>query len=215
MLLNGLCRNRINHYSKCEIFSGRNILKKVLSSIFAIITLLCIPLFNSCGPMIRTIDQVNGGTVYEVERYFDEFQKNLEQYPGITGEESQELYYKRYEYANERFREHSKMEGSQTDRGRAYIIYGPPDEISMDPMFHENYGENRYSMGKIDAKGQSRIKSLEVWKYYRPASNRISRSFGFRFHSMTFVFADLQGIGSYTLLFSTEDELSDSRINHY
>ena len=40
-------------------------------------------------------------------------------------------HYRRIRYANERFGH--DIPGRQTDRGRAYIVLGPPDEIDAHP----------------------------------------------------------------------------------
>ncbi|MBI2688897.1 MAG: GWxTD domain-containing protein [Acidobacteria bacterium] len=45
-----------------------------------------------------------------------------------------EEHYRRIAYANERFREPAKgLAGWKTERGRTYIMYGPPDEIESHP----------------------------------------------------------------------------------
>jgi GWxTD domain-containing protein len=45
--------------------------------------------------------------------------------------EFKDEHYRRIGYANQKFA--SKIEGWKTDRGRVYIIYGPPDELEMHP----------------------------------------------------------------------------------
>jgi GWxTD domain-containing protein len=47
--------------------------------------------------------------------------------PGVPGNAYQDEMMTRYNYANERYGGHD--EGWKTDRGRVYIIYGPPEEI--------------------------------------------------------------------------------------
>jgi GWxTD domain-containing protein len=44
------------------------------------------------------------------------------------GGKAKEEHYRRLSYAQQNFRE-QEIEGEKTDRGRTYIIYGPPDEI--------------------------------------------------------------------------------------
>ena len=44
------------------------------------------------------------------------------------GEKAKEEHYRRLSYAQQNFRE-QEIEGEKTDRGRMYIVYGPPDEI--------------------------------------------------------------------------------------
>ena len=45
--------------------------------------------------------------------------------------EFKDEHYRRIGYANQKFA--SKIEGWKTDRGRVYIMYGPPDELEMHP----------------------------------------------------------------------------------
>lgn len=51
-------------------------------------------------------------------------------------------YYQRIEYANEHFRAPGK-EGWETDRGRVYVLYGPPDHIERNPY---ESGQNPYQL---------------------------------------------------------------------
>jgi GWxTD domain-containing protein len=59
-------------------------------------------------------------------------------------------YYRRIEYANVQFSVVSP--GWRTDRGRIYIIYGPPDDIEHHPMEIET-------------------KPYQIWHYYN--TNRL------------------------------------------
>jgi GWxTD domain-containing protein len=51
--------------------------------------------------------------------------------PGTPANEFKEEHYRRIAYANQRFA--SSVPGWTTDRGRLYILYGPPDEIENHP----------------------------------------------------------------------------------
>jgi len=51
--------------------------------------------------------------------------------PGAKGNAFKEEHYRRLAYANTRFASH--VPGWKTDRGRIYIMYGPPDEIEAHP----------------------------------------------------------------------------------
>lgn len=46
-------------------------------------------------------------------------------------------HYRRIAYANKKFA--SKVEGWKTDRGRVYILYGPPDELEKHPERNQEY----------------------------------------------------------------------------
>src|ERR1019366_5495821 len=53
--------------------------------------------------------------------------------PGTVVNEFKEEHYRRIGYANEHFA--ADVPGWKTDRGRIYITYGPPDEISVGTFY--------------------------------------------------------------------------------
>jgi len=60
-----------------------------------------------------------------------------------------------------------------------------------------------------------RIRSVIVWEYDRPSSRGKTSSVFSRYSSskLTFVFADLDGYGAYTQVYSTaEGEIDDTRL---
>lgn len=59
-------------------------------------------------------------------KYLYNFWKSQDINPTTARNEFKELYLKRVEYANDKFK-HKYKEGYLTDRGRIYILYGPPD----------------------------------------------------------------------------------------
>ena len=63
----------------------------------------------------------------ERERFIEEFWRRRDPDPDTDENEFKEEYYERIAYANEHFS--SGIPGWKTDRGRIYIIWGPPDEI--------------------------------------------------------------------------------------
>jgi len=69
--------------------------------------------------------------------------------------EFQEEFYRRIDYANERFVE--GIPGWKTDRGRIFIYFGEPDQIQMNPMI------NNYDAGLAGYRGYI------LWQYYRYA----------------------------------------------
>ncbi|UCE05278.1 MAG: GWxTD domain-containing protein [bacterium] len=80
------------------------------------------------------------------ERLFKEFWEKRDPTPGTEGNELYDEYYKRVSTADQRFRT-AKRAGWKSDRGRVYIIFGPPDNI-------EKYSPSRGS-----------FTSYEVWYY--------------------------------------------------
>ena len=64
----------------------------------------------------------------EREAFIRDFWKRRDPTPKTEWNEYKEEYYRRLEYVNRYFREEGKK-GWLTDRGKVYIIYGPPDNI--------------------------------------------------------------------------------------
>lgn len=70
----------------------------------------------------------------EKQRLFDEFWRKRDPTPGTKTNELKEEFYRRVEYVNRRFTVYFlNKDGWQTDRGRIYIIYGPPSEVERIP----------------------------------------------------------------------------------
>jgi GWxTD domain-containing protein len=64
--------------------------------------------------------------------FIEEFWKRRDPTPGTPENEFKDEHYRRIAYANDRFRD-AKLPGWKTDRGRIYILYGPPNEIDSHP----------------------------------------------------------------------------------
>lgn len=84
------------------------------------------------GPIgyIITQDERNAfkklSTDDEREQFIEQFWERRNPNPGSAENEFKEEFYRRIAYANEHFA--SGIPGWRTDRGRIYIMYGPPDE---------------------------------------------------------------------------------------
>src|SRR5579863_9858816 len=63
----------------------------------------------------------------ERQQFIEQFWLRRDPTPDTEENEFKEEHYRRIAYANERFA--SGIPGWKTDRGRIYIVYGPPDEI--------------------------------------------------------------------------------------
>ncbi len=63
--------------------------------------------------------------------FIDAFWERRNPNPGSEENTFKEEHYARFVYANERFA--AGAPGWKTDRGRVYIVYGPPDEIEQHP----------------------------------------------------------------------------------
>jgi GWxTD domain-containing protein len=69
----------------------------------------------------------------EREHFVEQFWARRDPTPGTPVNEFREEHYRRISYANQHFRTASGTPGWHTDRGRMYIVYGPPDEIDAHP----------------------------------------------------------------------------------
>ncbi|MBZ5596191.1 MAG: TonB family protein [Acidobacteriia bacterium] len=85
----------------------------------------------------------------ERENFIVQFWLRRDPTPGTPENEFKEEHYRRIAYANERFAA-IDLPGWKTDRGRIYIIFGPPDEIESHPS----------------GGGQDRQAPFEEWLYH-------------------------------------------------
>jgi GWxTD domain-containing protein len=89
-------------------------------------------------------------TSSEQKRFIEQFWLRRDPTPGTARNEFKEEHYRRIGYANEHFAWAAGHPGWTTDRGRVYIVYGPPDEIEDHPrefqqwLYHhiQGVGEN-------------------------------------------------------------------------
>ena len=93
----------------------------------------------------------------EREQFIEQFWERRNPSPGSPENEFREEYYRRIAYANERFS--SGWPGWKTDRGRIYIMYGPPDEREQHPM-----GGN-YQRPYEEGGGHTVTYPWEKWRY--------------------------------------------------
>ncbi len=68
----------------------------------------------------------------ERNKFIEQFWLRRDPTPGTAANEFKEEHYRRISYANERFA--SSVPGWKSDRGRIYIMYGPPDQIESHPQ---------------------------------------------------------------------------------
>ena len=93
----------------------------------------------------------------EREQFIEQFWERRNPSPGSPENEFREEYYRRIAYANERFQ--SGWPGWKTDRGRIYIMYGPPDERETHPM------GGRYDRPYEEGGGSTTTYPWEMWRY--------------------------------------------------
>ena len=68
----------------------------------------------------------------EREQFIEQFWKRRDPTPATAENEAKEEHYRRIAYSNQRFKEAGRA-GWATEKGKTYIIYGPPDEIESHP----------------------------------------------------------------------------------
>lgn len=66
------------------------------------------------------------------EAFIEDFWRRRDPTPGTAENEFKEEHYRRIAYSNARFAE-TETSGWRTDRGRLYVVEGPPDEIQSYP----------------------------------------------------------------------------------
>jgi GWxTD domain-containing protein len=94
----------------------------------------------------------------EREQFIEEFWLRRDPTPDTVKNEYKEEHYRRLAYVNQRFA--SMLPGWKTDRGRTYIVYGPPDEIESHATveawryrYVEGIGPN-VTLRFVDSKGK-------------------------------------------------------------
>ncbi len=87
----------------------------------------------------KDIDAMRAATPSEREMLFDDYWRRRDPTPGTERNELREEFFRRVDFANRQFTVlMSERDGWQTDRGRIYIIYGPPTEVEREPTQLDN-----------------------------------------------------------------------------
>lgn len=111
--------------------------------------------------------------------------------PGTPANEFKAEYDRRVAYANEHFTTQSGIPGSQTDRGKMYILYGPPDAIVPRTI------DSSSPFGVI------RSVPIEMWSY---------RHIDGKGDNLVFEFVDSQTNGGYRLVYDPLTNSPSSRV---
>jgi GWxTD domain-containing protein len=93
----------------------------------------------------------------EREQFIEQFWLRRDPTPDTVENEFKEEHYRRIAYANEHYA--SGIPGWKTDRGRIYIIYGPPDENESHPS------GGAYERPMSEGGGQTSTYPFEQWRY--------------------------------------------------
>jgi GWxTD domain-containing protein len=93
----------------------------------------------------------------ERDQFIEAFWQRRDPTPDTVENEYKEEHYRRIAYANEHFA--AGIPGWKTDRGRMYIIYGPPDEIESHPS------GGTYQRPMEEGGGETSTFPFEQWRY--------------------------------------------------
>src|SRR6185369_10812039 len=93
----------------------------------------------------------------ERDKFVETFWYRRDPTPDTIENEFREEYFRRVMYANERFG--AGIPGWKTDRGRIYIVYGPPDEIESHPS------GGTYDYPQKQGGGATQTFPFETWRY--------------------------------------------------
>jgi GWxTD domain-containing protein len=116
----------------------------------------------------------------EREQFIEAFWQRRDPTPDTVENEFKEEHYRRIAYTNERFS--SGIPGWRTDRGRIYIIWGPPDSI-------ESHSQgSQYNRPMSEGGGQTSVYGFDDWNYH------YMEGIG---QNITIEFVDPTGTGEY------------------
>ena len=93
----------------------------------------------------------------EREQFIEQFWLRRSANPDLPDNDFKEEHYRRIAYANEHFA--SGIPGWKTDRGRMYIMWGPPDEIEAHPT------GGTYDRPMDEGGGSTTTYPWETWRY--------------------------------------------------
>jgi GWxTD domain-containing protein len=93
----------------------------------------------------------------ERDTFIEGFWQRRDPTPDTAENEYKEEHYRRIAYANEHYA--AGMPGWRTDRGRIYIMYGPPTSTESHPM------GGPYQRSAEEGGGQTETFPFEVWRY--------------------------------------------------
>src|SRR5437588_711640 len=118
----------------------------------------------------------------EREQFIEQFWLRCSSNPDLPDNDFKEEHYRRIAYANEHFA--SGIPGWKTDRGRMYIMWGPPDEIDSHPT------GGTYDRPMEEGGGSTSTYPWETWRY------RYLEGIG---ENIILEFVDPSGSGEYHL----------------
>jgi GWxTD domain-containing protein len=156
----------------------------------------------------------------EQERRVAEFWHKRDPTPETAVNEARLLFHERVAYANAQWSRFGLGKGMFTDMGRVYIRYGAPYEIThqvmpagdetLSKVLEEIMASETRELGEVNQKGPGGdSRPYEVWTYqgdipvpFDVEPGSVPPGSGKR--RLLFLFVDQQGLGTFTLRYSTE-----------
>lgn len=148
----------------------------------------------------------------EREQFLAAFWRNLDPTPRTARNEALEGHYNRIRTADRMFGS-TRTRGLLTDRGRIYVKFGPPDEVSTGfateefiggyfwrPKNEFNFNEEGRARGGYNYKD----KAYEIWTYDQRGEQIGDRPPVGSNVGLRFVFVDISGYGDYEMVHSSE-----------
>lgn len=136
--------------------------------------------------------------------FIEAFWRRRDPTPGTERNEYREAYFQRIEEANRLFKGGGRP-GWVQDRGRIYILFGPPNERQTNPMggrpIDPYVDPQKMVEGQRYAAGE---KPTEIWVYYNLFSS-LQRP-----HAVRLVFVDAYGTGNYRLTTNLDEVIPGS-----
>src|SRR5712675_2954648 len=96
-------------------------------------------------------------TSEEREQFIEQFWLRRSSNPDLPENDFKEEHYRRIAYANEHYA--AGIPGWKTDRGRTYVVFGPPDEIES------HAGGGAYQRPMEEGGGTTSTFPFEQWRY--------------------------------------------------
>ena len=155
----------------------------------------------------------------ERERYLENYWKARDPSPGTAENEAFEEFMQRIDYTNRTYSRPGLQKGMFTDMGRVYVRYGAPDEVlhQVIPAGDETLDQALDEIERTETRPATDVRQpgigadirpYEVWIYEgvvpTPFEADPKNHGTLRRRKLTFLFVDQQGLGQYTLRYSTE-----------
>lgn len=136
-------------------------------------------------------------------KFIEDFWRRRDPSPGTERNEFKELYFRRIEEANRLFR--GAKPGWLQDRGRIYILFGPPQERQVNPMGGRPMDAYEDPRSLLQSQRQATgEKPTEIWVYYNLFSHLQKPQ------EVRLVFVDVHGTGDYVLTTDLDETIPGS-----